>query len=111
MGSGGAGMSVYVGGSGGIATTSEEVKWGTTQTRLFDIDKFCLFRVTRGCKEKNNRAICRMEGCQILLCYSADAKPKKADEHMPIWHLLHFSFLFFPIPASSVDTKHLSRFF
>lgn len=45
-------VSAYVGGSGGVATTNEEVKQGTTQTRLFDIDKFCLFRVTGGCKAK-----------------------------------------------------------
>lgn len=45
------GMSVYVDCNGGGAT-SKEVKPGTTQTRLFDIDKFCLFRVTGGCVAK-----------------------------------------------------------
>ena len=45
-------MSVCVGGSGGGATTYIEVEERTTQTRLFDKDKLCLFRVTRGCKAK-----------------------------------------------------------
>lgn len=87
-------MSVYMYGGGG-ATTSDEVKEGTTQTRLFDIDKFCLFRVTGECKAKNNRAICGMEGCQIFLC-CADAKPKnafeEADLNMPIWKFLSLFF-------------------
>ena len=55
----------------------------TTQMSLFDVDKFCLFRVPTGRQSKNNRAICWMESCQILLW--TDAQPKmhlgwKADE-------------------------------
>lgn len=65
-----------MGGRGCRATTSGEVKQGTTQTRLFDTDKFCLFRVTGGCKAKKNRAICWMVACQISLCCWADAKPE-----------------------------------
>lgn len=82
-------------GSGGKVTASEEVKRGAAETSLFDVDKFCLFRTTGGCKAKNNRAIYRMEPCQFLtlLCHSCKARDAfgGADVHMPMCHFFCFS--------------------
>lgn len=82
-----------MGGSGGITTTSKEPKYGTTQTRLYDIDKFCLFRVTRGCEAK---IIGPFAEWKVARSYSVVEQMRcknvfgEVDIHMPIWHSLHF---------------------
>lgn len=80
-----AGMCVHVGGCSSGATTREEVKWGTTQTRLFDTDKFCLFRVTGEWEAKIIGPFAGWKVARSYCCWAA-AKAKKKNAFGGSWH-------------------------